>query len=110
MNKHTPGPWHTGEGVPYSQTVQMKVCGWDRRPDATGHDYFACGPRVRTEEQAKADARLIAAAPELLEALKRLLEHAEWVGTPRGYSWDDFKDVIDPARAAIAKAEGRSND
>jgi len=47
------------------------------------------------------DARLIAAAPELLEALKRLLnaDHDEYL-TPQG--------VRNFAKAAIAKAEGES--
>ena len=48
-------------------------------------------------------ARLIAAAPELLEALKELL-HAE--NEPFGYV--DFPKAADKARAAIAKAEGKS--
>ena len=43
-----------------------------------------------------ADVRLMAAAPELLEALQELL------------SWDTLapKDTIEQARAAIAKARG----
>jgi hypothetical protein len=44
-----------------------------------------------------ANARLIAAAPDLLEALKLLLSSAH-----------DYQSGITEARAAIAKAEGRT--
>jgi hypothetical protein len=48
------------------------------------------------------NARLIAAAPELLEALKSALQTAEFERHPhRGWQ--------DEARRAIAKAEGDSN-
>ena len=49
----------------------------------------------------KANARLIAAAPELLEALKHAVEIAE--GKIEGESWDDLLRY----RALIDKAEGR---
>lgn len=49
------------------------------------------------------DARLIAAAPELLEALRWLLNEVE-----RERDYEHWQAVIDPAREAIAKAEGRT--
>ncbi len=51
------------------------------------------------------DARLIAAAPELLEALERTLGLAEKWADGVGRSHPDH-DVIAEARAAIAKATG----
>ena len=57
--------------------------------------------RRGTPEEAKANAQLIAAAPELLEALERLLLRCEEILPSY-----DAKDVIEPARAAIAKAKG----
>lgn len=61
---------------------------------------------VATLEEAEANARLIAAAPDLLEALTKIAEHPEGV-----YSRDKeeyLKNVIcwcqDTAAAAIAKA------
>lgn len=45
-----------------------------------------------------ANARLIAAAPDLLDALKQLVERDEPVV---------FSEWLDVAKAAIAKAEGR---
>jgi hypothetical protein len=47
----------------------------------------------------EANARLIAAAPELLEALKVLVEAAEFSPLLCGF------DALDRAHAAIAKAE-----
>lgn len=43
---------------------------------------------------------------DLLAACRALLEHAEWCGAQPGYSMSDFAPILDPARAAIAKAEG----
>ena len=63
-----------------------------------------------TREEARANARLIAASPDLLEALKGLVQINEQhneaiskiIGHPLG--WKD--EYLTAARAAIAKAEG----
>jgi phage tail sheath gpL-like len=49
-----------------------------------------------------ANARLMAAAPELLAALQGMIEYFV------DYSWDDYSDTetLQAARAAIAKATG----
>jgi hypothetical protein len=59
----------------------------------------------------EADARLIAAAPELLAALKRLMEQKtenpiRLTSDERGALWE----AHNLARNAIAKAEGRNGD
>jgi hypothetical protein len=60
----------------------------------------ACG--LSTEPSSEANARLIAAAPDLLEALQAILPDAvgNHIGGP------DTQARIDAARAAIAKATG----
>jgi|KBSSwiStaDraftv2_1062776.scaffolds.fasta_scaffold1138649_1 hypothetical protein len=87
----TPGPWSAG------QTGNLRVYG----PDNTLH--AGALAEVFSRKEGRANANLIAAAPDLLEALKvarRVLEVA--CGTKAPYIRAAF-DVIDPA---IAKAEG----
>lgn len=55
-----------------------------------------------TPEAVEANAHLIAAAPELLEALERIAGLAN-IGAERTAS-PTFVDIADRARAAIAKA------
>jgi hypothetical protein len=101
---HTPGPWH--------------VCGAERGGcicghvwDATGNVHVASATAlnmvnpddlesqevcVHDVDETKANARLIAAAPDMLAALKAVVAIA-----------DRRTDEFDAARAAIAKAEGK---
>lgn len=51
--------------------------------------------------------RLILAAPELLEALKRIA--FEPIGHPEASHQEVLDGVVHIARAAVAKAEGRTN-
>jgi hypothetical protein len=62
--------------------------------------YTPCSDGVGGAEGALANARLIAAAPELLEALKRI---DEMCAAPPNFSDATMQEI---ARAAIAKAEG----
>lgn len=98
--KHTPGPWRI-------DPIKAHANG-NRRIMAEQCTTVAVVP-----EHLAADARLIAAAPDLLEALKDLLDEAEWLR--REYSHDRERDGWDAleedpcftvARAAIAKATG----
>lgn len=59
--KHTPGPWLT-------HATPNKGC-----PAITDRNGWFISPRIESE----ADARLIAAAPELLEALLNALPYVE---------------------------------
>ena len=85
---HTPGPWIRGARL-------LDVCA-----GASVVATVACASsHPATEEQAHANARLIAAAPDLLEALMRLV----YTYQPR----DDYeKQSLVIARAAIRKAKG----
>ena len=88
--EHTPGPWNAepmirDHGFPYTPVMATTL--------------IACvySTAFGDDEQSLANAALIAAAPEMYEALRDLLavkpnsDAPEWVA----------------ARAAIAKAEGR---
>ena len=95
--KHTAGPWRVDTG-PKSRGRVISVCkGFPQKPvaQATGQE---------TVDEREANARLIAAAPELLEALQWAL--AEIDGRT-SYQRPDQKQACNTkARAAIAKAEG----
>jgi hypothetical protein len=86
---HTPGPWVIRES-----STHVTVCGADG--EAIFHDDKKC-PRVMD------DARLIAAAPELLEALRTCLD--AWEKEHAGHGFEGWPEVCE-ARAAIAKATG----
>ena len=89
MNKeHTPGPWH----VDYTQGMVTQ----DGVPIAYVYGDYSDTPLP--------DARLIAAAPDLLAALKVLLfAFEELAKAIKPLSSDP---VIVSARAAVCKAEG----
>ncbi len=109
MNKHTPAPWHVGigngEGSIFSDS------GRTRLEDGGTTLYPICSyNRGWNADEDAANARLIAAAPELLEALIALLnvESAALHGA-RTSAANDGLDVpyhFAAARAAIAKATG----
>jgi hypothetical protein len=61
---------------------------------------------AKNDEQGEAYASLIAAAPDMLAALERILEHGERLNLYTGRGED--ADVVEQARAAVNKA--RRND
>ena len=97
MSKHTPGPWFYGDwikGTKVESSASEWVEIWNIDADGSqGLPFVAC----KHHDQI-ANARLIAAAPELLEALK-LIASAENSALDLAYC----KGI---ARAAIAKATG----
>jgi hypothetical protein len=90
MSKHTPGPWKADDK---GKAVFIPL---------RAHHCEQLGIQVgfvswEDDKESLANARLIAAAPELLEALKRIAD-------PRNVHFAGDAQVV--ARAAIAKAEG----
>ena len=94
--KHTPGPWKV-----YSPEI---TSGWGICVGANNDILFQLKGRGNKEKKI-ANAQLIAAAPDLLEALQEALD--DWDDThfnnefPYRIAWED------KARAAIAKALGQ---
>ena len=108
--KHTPGPWRYDQSHP--QVVEGRDNGglWVRRALAYGH----------TESEVDANARLIAAAPDLLAALRDVSRQLEaykefaeqWFTDGVPEDWRGrcacANAELDKARAALAKAKGES--
>src|SRR5690606_17742348 len=100
--KGTPGPWRLSSESP---TIIKQCTSLIGLPDggvligsACGHESSGFFP---TNEQAISNARLIAAAPELLEALESVLGNClDSEGLAAAYA---------KARAAIAKARGEQS-
>lgn len=92
--QHTPGPWSVAVDLDGRECVVSEP----DRVFLVRHDVWAEGMRQEME----ANARLIAAAPELLEALEWLGDHCPDPGDKGFGEWfEEFKAV---ARVAIAKA------
>lgn len=86
--KVTPGPWGVFKGTMIESKSGVFIC------DVLGHS--------TSQEEDEANANLIAAAPELLEALQAMLNKAY------KQNWNDqYPDEIETAQAAIARALGQ---
>lgn len=95
--QHTPGPWefipnrivaHDGQAIEICSIKQFDLL----------NDAEQC--------RIEADARLIAAAPELLEACKTALRDAMEPVGEHGTHYKVHRDDVAAIRAAIAKAQG----
>lgn len=101
MPKHTPGPWEVADDN--RDTVRVHRVG----PIPKGKRYSIASLGVgRGDKEDKANAQLIAAAPNLLSAAKRMLEavHSKDPAEP-GTQRPDGGAVMS-LKGAIAKAEG----
>ena len=91
---HTPGPWTSGRAIPADDTVSRIV--------RAGADHIAVVMDLDGAAQEAVDnARLIAAAPDLLDALRRVMRHV-----PADTGGASLSDDLYRARLAIARATG----
>ena len=102
MSKHTSGPFRVTNKRYVKEDLSIIGLGEDSgRMLAAVHGGKNSGPFfVNDEAEVAANARLFAAAPDLLEALETLAEHFEY------YMGDNECRPLENARAAIAKATG----
>lgn len=104
MTEHTPGPWRTeNRGGSYPISVVASEGGKLVAPFSGG----------KTDEET-ANAHLIAAAPDLKEALEELLSEigimdsiAKGAGNP--HMFDGLAPELSKAHDALAKASGEPN-
>jgi hypothetical protein len=110
MSKHTPGPWVLEKAV---GTDDMD-CGWSVLPVMVDYKYrgelchLSDAEHIEgiTKDERDANARLIASAPDLLEALQEMVREFGYdVVHPNGLVHDEH-EAIRSAMAAIAKATG----
>ena len=125
MGNHTPGPWTWGggwedpatfgdpedelSGEKYADLRLLGAGGVEVVPLRIDHHDFLFDAERNREAIRPEDRRLIAAAPDLLEALRELIAAGQFCVD----SDDDIKGMLrlgtatNAADAAIAKAEGR---
>jgi len=89
--KHTPGPWNIRKNYDGEIYIQTN--------STTG--VYSITILCQNEDELMANAHLISAAPDLLEACIGLIG----ILTPKQYS-KQFPNIYRKAKAAIAKAEG----
>ena len=101
MNQHTPAPWEWAENY-------NGLTGPDQEEVLTYQTYEGMWLSFGVSQEA--NARLIAAAPDLLEALQDMLSGWKYIrethGDLYGVGWDRAQEK---AEKAIAKATGESN-
>ena len=104
MTGHTPGPWTVYEDeeegtlvVQYevSSGYYLPILGEILSSSIASDDPFS--------DEDRANARLIAAAPDMLEALKAVIDNEHWMGLMSCMR-------LTMVRAAIAKAEGKERE
>ena len=108
MNEHTPGPWKSI--IDTSGNVVIRTKANDKNICLVDEDEFIT-------DEGRADARLIAAAPDLLVALELWLEEDNDESRQMGHAssaqpWFIQHSVVfrKAARAAISKARGMEED
>lgn len=117
MSDFTPGPWTVKSAIE-SQYIEDKAkCGGTNAilimaEDDCGHHPIAdasCNHSCREAYEQEANARLIAAAPDLLVALQTIISACERCDKDDDKSLiDEFSEEMEAAaRAAIAKALGQ---
>ena len=91
--KYTPGPW-TANGADLAKPYYINGPTGEVIVNGSNEEYGVIG---------RANAHLIAAAPELLEALQGLV-NARWMATIDWAPTKDYEVFMDKANEAIAKA------
>lgn len=122
MSGHTPGPWSLAEihdlGL-YMNDGSITIMAPDPDQDSTAIASVVCKTRYKRGlghkaecEIRDANARLIAAAPELVEALRQAVRTIASMGAdlevaaPESVNANSYQDELRRLRAAIAKATG----
>ena len=98
MSGHTPGPWTINEAA---ANASHEI----RGPDGEGVAYTGAWRTEHRAEQAS-NARLIAAAPDLLKALRRLVVETPFLPVSGGVEIIIGMEQLRGIQGALKKAEG----
>ena len=111
--KFTPGPWHYGDedesvlGVHYVDVHAGEYCTDTYRCIASAEGAFRNGDFQPLDEESRANACLIAAAPELYAALSDIMENPQFQ-TAIGGNPIRVEELMIRAASALAKARGEA--
>jgi hypothetical protein len=115
MIEHTPGPWEVdyGGSVGHVKSLANRESG--KTPTVARYDIFPAGSALALRQ--KANANLIAAAPDLLNACRAafdaIMKHCAqtgdviWIDPPHQLAFV-HESVCERLRNVIAKAEGQA--
>jgi len=104
MSKHTPGPWTfstSSDGWSYSIYI-AQADGAPYTPNYSDVAYITQTCTGERQQVQEANARLIAAAPDMLDALRRAVLALAFASETSAAMHDDYEAVS----RAIAKATG----
>lgn len=102
MNKFTPGPWaHNGCQITSQGDMRLIVGLALSESDVLANRY--AGHAAKTQKDGEANARLMAAAPELLEALMRVRNAFYVDGSSKA-----LRAAFEGTKELVAKAKGES--
>lgn len=104
VTTHTPGPWHLDEAESEATVYVPKNGDHDDQREVATVKILRFVPDHAKEDLA--NANLIKAAPDLLAALKRVIQAFDVEAIDDGEPWDSARAAF----AAIAKAEGEEPD
>jgi hypothetical protein len=93
QSAHTPGPWNCNRASAAGREIIVS--------EVSPVDVAVLSHRDKSQSEINANARLIAAAPELLEALQSMTSAYQQHFDVMPVAWQTFDNI---ARAAIAKA------
>jgi uncharacterized protein YfeS len=99
MSKFTPGPWVIYDDGPDGSDVILAHI------DEENYDIAYIAADERPEDEKKANARLIAAAPDLLSAAKNAANVLAAIATGQLVTIGKDSHALQELRHAIAKAE-----
>jgi hypothetical protein len=109
MSQHTPGPWVVDHAMAAGLGKPV-LCEWFVRRDGENVAIAADVIDPVTGLPSEANARLIAAAPKLLEACRALVLYDESDDADGLVFMRRYDDAVEKARAAIAKATGGNHE